>query len=223
MCYYNRREKGGQVGLVKKYKNSTIQKFMQTTLFELYLFCRFKLHKCWSYNFGVDAWNTVIVRLADLTPITLGTWTVLLQGSFWIITSVFNRKVEMDCILPIIWKGLSLDVAKAVIGARLFNNLTGMCFLWFLIGYAIMGISTGIYIATDYPRMPIDGMMLAIKQVFSLDIKKSRLIIEAVGFITMFLVGGKIQIGTIIITFTVSYVVSFSHGFAEIKFKRFKN
>ena len=174
-------------------------------------------------GFGVDAWNTVIVRLADLTPITLGTWTVLLQGSFWIITSVFNRKVEMDCILPIIWKGLSLDVAKAVIGARLFNNLTGMCFLWFLIGYAIMGISTGIYIATDYPRMPIDGMMLAIKQVFSLDIKKSRLIIEAVGFITMFLVGGKIQIGTIIITFTVSYVVSFSHGFAEIKFKRFKN
>ena len=169
-------------------------------------------------GFGVDAWNTVIVRLADLTPITLGTWTVLLQGSFWIITSVFNRKVEMDCILPIIWKGLSLDVAKAVIGARLFNNLTGMCFLWFLIG-----ISTGIYIATDYPRMPIDGMMLAIKQVFSLDIKKSRLIIEAVGFITMFLVGGKIQIGTIIITFTVSYVVSFSHGFAEIKFKRFKN
>ncbi len=124
-------------------------------------------------GFGVDAWNTVIVRLADLTPITLGTWTVLLQGSFWIITSVFNRKVEMDCILPIIWKGLSLDVAKAVIGARLFNNLTGMCFLWFLIGYAIMGISTGIYIATDYPRMPIDGMMLAIKQVFSLDIKKS--------------------------------------------------
>lgn len=174
-------------------------------------------------GFGVDAWNTVIVRLADLTPITLGTWTVLLQGSFWIITSVFNRKVEMDCILPIIWKGLSLDVAKAVIGARLFNNLTGMCFLWFLIGYAIMGISTGIYIATDYPRMPIDGMMLAIKQVFSLDMKKSRLIIEAVGFITMFLVGGKIQIGTIIITFTVSYVVSFSHGFAEIKFKRFKN
>ena len=174
-------------------------------------------------GFGVDAWNTVIVRLADSTPITLGTWTVLLQGSFWIITSVFNRKVEMDCILPIIWKGLSLDVAKAVIGARLFNNLTGMCFLWFLIGYAIMGISTGIYIATDYPRMPIDGMMLAIKQVFSLDIKKSRLIIEAVGFITMFLVGGKIQIGTIIITFTVSYVVSFSHGFAEIKFKRFKN
>ena len=174
-------------------------------------------------GFGVDAWNTVIVRLADLTPITLGTWTVLLQGSFWIITSVFNRKVEMDCILPIIWKGLSLDVAKAVIGARLFNNLTGMCFLWFLIGYAIMGISTGIYIATDYPRMPIDGMMLAIKQVFSLDIKKSRLISEAVGFITMFLVGGKIQIGTIIITFTVSYVVSFSHGFAEIKFKRFKN
>ena len=174
-------------------------------------------------GFGVDAWNTVIVRLADLTPITLGTWTVLRQGSFWIITSVFNRKVEMDCILPIIWKGLSLDVAKAVIGARLFNNLTGMCFLWFLIGYAIMGISTGIYIATDYPRMPIDGMMLAIKQVFSLDIKKSRLIIEAVGFITMFLVGGKIQIGTIIITFTVSYVVSFSHGFAEIKFKRFKN
>ena len=174
-------------------------------------------------GFGVDAWNTVIVRLADLTPITLGTWTVLLQGSFWIITSIFNRKVEMDCILPIIWKGLSLDVAKAVIGARLFNNLTGMCFLWFLIGYAIMGISTGIYIATDYPRMPIDGMMLAIKQVFSLDIKKSRLIIEAVGFITMFLVGGKIQIGTIIITFTVSYVVSFSHGFAEIKFKRFKN
>ena len=174
-------------------------------------------------GFGVDAWNTVIVRLAGLTPITLGTWTVLLQGSFWIITSVFNRKVEMDCILPIIWKGLSLDVAKAVIGARLFNNLTGMCFLWFLIGYAIMGISTGIYIATDYPRMPIDGMMLAIKQVFSLDIKKSRLIIEAVGFITMFLVGGKIQIGTIIITFTVSYVVSFSHGFAEIKFKRFKN
>ncbi|WP_039656481.1 YczE/YyaS/YitT family protein [Clostridium tyrobutyricum] len=166
---------------------------------------------------GLDAWNAVFAGLEKLTPLSLGMWSIIIQGSFLVIASVLDQRVELFCIFPIVWKGIVLDLSKAAIAYIQFGNTFWSRVLLFLGGYAIVGIATGVYVATGYPKMPIDGLMMAVSRFFSWEVKKSRLLIEVSGFIVMFLVGGPFGSGTIIITFTFGYVVSATQNFAENK------
>lgn len=85
----------------------------------------------------------------------------------------------------------------------------------FLSGYVLVGMGTGIYVETGFPRMPIDGLMLSIADAFSCGIKKSRLLIEMTGFIGLLLVRGPLGAGTVIITFTIGHVVFISRAWAR--------
>lgn len=157
---------------------------------------------------GLDAWNAVFAGLEQLTPLTFGMWSMIIQGSFWALASLLDHKADFLCIFPIIWKGIILDLAKAVIGFIPFGDSLWIRFALFFTGYAIVGIATGVYVATGCPKMPIDGLMSALSRCLSWDIKKARLLIEVTGFVVMLLVGGPFGVGTVIITFTIGYLIS---------------
>ncbi|MEG0249469.1 MAG: hypothetical protein RR561_01065 [Peptostreptococcus sp.] len=164
---------------------------------------------------GLDAWNAVMAGLDVQTSISLGLWSVIVQSSFWIIASILDKKMNLLCIFPILWKGLMLDVSKAFVSYLPLASGLGFNILLFFVGYIIVGMSTGVYVSTGYPKMPIDGLMVAISNFFSWKMKWARLLIEITGFIVMILVSGPFGIGTIIITFTIGYFISASKKISE--------
>lgn len=166
---------------------------------------------------GIDAWNSVFVGLEDLTPISFGMWSIIIQGSFWAIASLLRHRAEMFCVIPIIWKGIILDAVKMAASFLTFGDDMWIRNLLFFVGYGIVGVATGIYVATGYPKMPIDDLMTAISDFFSLDLKYARFLIEFTGMLMMILVGGSYGIGTIIITVSMGSIVSFARKFAENK------
>ena len=170
---------------------------------------------CLKSTLGLDAWNAAMAGLSNLTPATFGQWTILIQGSFWLISSLIDKKARLLSILPILYKGIVLDAVQPLIEKISFGGSLISDVLLFAAGYVIIGFATGVYISTGYPRMPIDGLMLSLANAFHCDIKWSRLIIEITGFATMIAVHGAFGIGTVIITFTCGYMFSACRRFSE--------
>ncbi len=157
---------------------------------------------CLKSSLGLDAWNTCMARLSEITPITLGQWTIIVQGSFWILATLLSRRVDLAAIFPIIYKGVMLDLIKPMIFSLPSIGGAASGGIEFSVGYLFLGITTGAYIATGYSRMPVDALMTALAGVLKKDISFARLLIELAGFVSMIAVGGKIGIGTVIFTFT---------------------
>ncbi|MEE0202323.1 MAG: DUF6198 family protein [Muricomes sp.] len=166
-------------------------------------------------DWGLDAWNGVFAGLEMITPFSIGIWSIVIQSCFWLTASVMNKKTDWLCAIPILFKGIFLDLSKTAISfVNAPNNLISDS-VYYFIGYFLIAIGTGIYVATGYPKMPIDGLMMALSVFFSWSIKKARLLIELCGFILLLLVHGPLGIGTIIATFTIGYVVSTAHNLAR--------
>lgn len=159
-------------------------------------------------NLGVSSWDAVFAALGHLTILTIGTWSILIQFIFWCITSFLDKSFQICCIIPILIRGISLDIAKAVVNNIPVINDFYFRFLLFIVGYLLVAIGIGIYVTTGYPRLPIDGLMIAISRALKWTINKSRFLIEFTGFITAFILHGDIGVGTIIITFTIAPFIS---------------
>ena len=164
---------------------------------------------CLKSAMGIDAWNAAIAGLAEITPLSLGTWTVLIHLTFWLISTLIDRKIRWLCVFPVIYKGIVLDLVKPLVDRADLPDDTVSRFLCFLIGYLVIAAFTGIYISTGYPHMPVDGLMFSLANLLHTDIKRSRLLMETIGFAVLFLTGGVLGIGTVIMTLTCGAMFSF--------------
>ena len=85
------------------------------------------------------------------------------------------------------------------------ENIISLLILFFLLAISLL-LFQQEYISTEYPRMPVDGLMFSLATFLHTDIKKARLIIEFIGFIIMILAHGKFDVGPVIMTITCGYV-----------------
>jgi uncharacterized membrane protein YczE len=157
---------------------------------------------------GVSTWDTVYAALSLHTPITIGAWSIIIQFVFWSITSILNRKAEILCIVPIVIRGITLDISKSLVSTFLIENTIINQIILFFIGYILVGIGIGAYVSTGFSRLPIDGLMMALSKSLSWTINKSRFLIEILGFICALILRGTFGAGTVIVTFTIAPFIS---------------
>ncbi len=152
---------------------------------------------------GISTWDAVFAAFEAHTQIAIGVWSIIIQFTFWCITTILNKKAQITCIIPIVIRGITLDVSKNIISSFAFESTLSDRFSLFFSGYALVGIGIGIYVSTGFPRLPIDGLMMALNKYFSWTINKSRFLIEITGFVIALILRGPLGIGTIIITLTI--------------------
>ena len=170
---------------------------------------------CLKSSMGVDAWNSAIAGLADATPLSLGQWTVIVHFSFWTMSALIDGRGRPEMIFPVIYKGLVLDMVKPLVDEISLSGDAGSRFAAFAAGYAVIAVSTGVYLSTGYPRMPIDGLMFSLSSFFKSNIRKARIIIEAAGFMVTMLVRGNMGVGTVIMTLTCGAAFSACKNISE--------
>lgn len=103
-----------------------------------------------------------------------------------------------------------MDITKSFVLLMPVINAVYANILLFLLGYLLVGAGTGVYVATGYPKMPIDGLMWATSSFLRWSTNQARLLIEVVGFVTMLFVGNPFGLGTILIAFTIGNVIAIS-------------
>ncbi|MDD3253675.1 MAG: DUF6198 family protein [Lachnospiraceae bacterium] len=159
-------------------------------------------------GYGLDSWNGVFAGLAQKTAVSIGGWSIIIQSAFLLTAYLLTKRLEIKCVFPIAIKGVLLDFTKTFLFVMPNTNTLYGSILFFAAGYLLVGIGTGVYVATGYPKMPIDGLMWAISSAFGWSIGKARLLIEIVGFTTVLLVGGPFGVGSIVITFTIGHMIA---------------
>ena len=73
----------------------------------------------------------------------------------------------------------------------------------------LIGIGVGIYLTPNLPRMPYDGMMVALCEKFQMSLMMSRTILEISFVIIGVIIGGKIGVGSIVLVLCIGTIIQF--------------
>ncbi|WP_102347566.1 YczE/YyaS/YitT family protein [Bacillus sp. Marseille-P3661] len=162
---------------------------------------------------GAGPWDIVAVGLNNHFGLTIGTWSIIAQTCVVLLTGIIEKKrPPFESVGAIIIRSLILDGWIYLV----FNNVdftSSLEFQWisFTIGVLASGLGIGIYVLAEFPKTPIDGLMVAVHKRFGYSLNVSRTIIEAAAVVLGYLLGGPVGIGTLIIALTLGKVIQVSN------------
>lgn len=163
-------------------------------------------------NAGAGPQDVVLMVLAEKSGFTFGTWVIISQGLFLLFNSfLLKKRPEFESVITMIFWGLVVDFWMELIFYDLELFLSTPLLRWgcFLLGVLLIGIGVGIYLTPNLPRMPYDGMMVALCERFQLSLMVSRTILEITFIIIGILVGGNIGAGTIVLVVCIGTIIQF--------------
>lgn len=171
---------------------------------------------------GAGPFDIVAVGLNKHLGLTVGTWSIISQGCVVLLTSCIERKrPQWESVIAIIIRSWLLDFWLYLVfqGAD-FSSSAGIQWLSFVIGTVSVGSGIGCYVLAEFPKTPVDGLMIAIQQRFRWSFNKARTIIESTAGLVGFLLGGPVGIGTIIIALGLGRLVQFTNGWMKKWYQR---
>jgi uncharacterized membrane protein YczE len=144
---------------------------------------------------GLGPWDCFHMGIFRLTGISVGrasilTGAVVVAGSFLV-----RVRPEVGTLVNMVVLGLMLDFV-------LHHLPVAASWEWglayYLLGLAIAGVSTGLYIAAGLGKGPRDGLMVGLAERSGWPVRRVRTCIEATVLLLGWLLGGPIGVGTII-------------------------
>ncbi|MFD1779406.1 YitT family protein [Fredinandcohnia salidurans] len=158
---------------------------------------------------GAGPWDTVAVGLTEHLGLTIGTWSILTQLTFILITWILEKKrLRIESVIPIFIRSVFVDFWFYIVLANVdFTSSWELQIVSFVVGLVIAGIGIGIYMEASLPKTPIDGMMVAFCNRFELSFNIVRMGIEATGAVLGFLLGGPVGLGTLVIALFLGKII----------------
>lgn len=149
-------------------------------------------------NVGVATWDVLHIGLARISSVSVGRWVQIVGITMVLMTCVFERKRPVvGSVLNIILVGFFLNIILGINIIPHFENI-GARILLLIIGIILMGIGSGMYVASKVGAGPRDGMTLFLARRFSISVRLARTILEILALTIGWLIGGPVSIGTFI-------------------------
>ncbi len=162
---------------------------------------------------GVATWDVLHIGLANVTNLSVGRWVQIVGGGMVLMTSFFEKKrISIGSIVNILLVGFFINIILDLNLIPSFEGLTSRIIL-LVVGIALMGIGSGMYVATKVGAGPRDGMTLFIAERFSISIRLSRTLLEIIALTTGWLIGGPVFVGSFISLFLIGPVMQASLKF----------
>lgn len=150
---------------------------------------------------GTGAWDAINVGLANRTAFSVGNWVIFVGMIVIIVNALLTKsRPVVFSLLTVIILGFLIDgwllfVFPLTIFTGLLLQLSVL-----IVGMVVIAFGVSIYIQAEFAVVPVDGLMLAIKDVFGVNFMVAKIITELLGLVIAFLVGGPIGLGTVIVT-----------------------
>ena len=149
-------------------------------------------------NVGVATWDVLHIGLARISSLSVGRWVQIVGITMVLMTCVFERKRPViGSVLNIVLVGFFLNFILSINIIPHFENI-GARILLLIIGIILMGIGSGMYVASKVGAGPRDGMTLFLARRFSISVRLARTILEISALTIGWLIGGPVSIGTFI-------------------------
>lgn len=149
-------------------------------------------------NVGVATWDVLHIGLARISSLSVGRWVQIVGITMVLMTCVFERKRPViGSVLNIVLVGFFLNFILGINIIPHFETI-GARILLLIIGIILMGIGSGMYVASKVGAGPRDGMTLFLARRFSISVRLARTILEISALTIGWLIGGPVSIGTFI-------------------------
>ena len=162
-------------------------------------------------SLGVPTWDVMHIGLANLTNISIGRWVQIVGITMILLTAFLERKKPATgSVVNILLVGFFLDIIL-----NFMPSCTGLILQYtsLVLGIILMGIGSGMYVASKVGAGPREGMTLLIAERFSISVRLSRTLLEITALTIGWLIGGPIALGTFVSVFLIGPVMQTSLKF----------
>jgi uncharacterized membrane protein YczE len=166
-------------------------------------------------NFGTSPWVVFEVALLKYIPITPGQAGILVGAGVLALALLLREPVGWGTLGNIVsiglWEDLFLQFLQPV------RDNWPIQLLYLLLGVAVMGAATAIYIGVNAGAGPRDSLMIAVSRTTGRSVRLARTIIEVAVVATGWLLGGPVGLGTLIFALAIGPAVQAAFRLFNVK------
>jgi uncharacterized membrane protein YczE len=147
---------------------------------------------------GADAISTLVLGILQHVSLQFGTVSMLFNGIILVIIFFYDRKmIGIGSLINSFGLGFCLNILDWMGILHTIPDGTG--YVSIIVGSIVFGIGTGVYLLADAGSAAYESLMILLKRVMNSSVKVARIVLDALFFLTGFLLGGHIGFGTLIV------------------------
>ncbi|MDQ0859002.1 putative membrane protein YczE [Bacillus sp. V2I10] len=150
-------------------------------------------------DLGTSPFDALLVGLSIKVGLTVGSWEIIIAFILIFCNSFLKRqRPEFLGLLTAFITGVGIDIWLFLLHQLITPELWFSKLVCFGIGIIVIGAGTAIYLHTHFAPIPVDRLMLIIRELTKMNILFSRTLIYLL-FLTMAIIfNGPIGIGTLL-------------------------
>ena len=158
---------------------------------------------------GLGPWEALHQGIQIRTGIPMGTVSIILGFPIIALWWPLGERPGLGTLMNVALIGLATNAGNAILPAQ---TAPALQVAQMLAGVVVIGLGSGLYLATDLGPGPRDGLMVGVHHRFGWSIRRSRTVIEVLALAAGWLLGGTIGLGTIVFAFGIGPVVQVMLG-----------
>ncbi|MEQ6377016.1 YitT family protein [Bacillaceae bacterium S4-13-58] len=172
-------------------------------------------------SMGTSPFDALLVGLYRTVGLTVGSWEIILGVAMVLINAMIKkRRPNYLAIGTSVITGICIDMWLLLLRGWLIPSFWVEQWLFMFLGIILSGIGVATYLQAKFAPIPMDEMMLVIREVTGKNLAHSRILINIVLVALALIFNGPIGIGTVIIALSSGYVINYLMPFAETFYKK---
>jgi uncharacterized membrane protein YczE len=151
-------------------------------------------------DLGVAPWDVLHLGVVEHLPLSLGTVIVLVSGVVLLLWIPLREKPGIGTVANALVIGPSADATLAIMGQP--DGLLWRVIMM-LVGVALCGLATAMYIGAQFGRGPRDGLMTGLVRRTGLSLRLVRTGLEVSAVVVGLLLGGPLGVGTVVFALAI--------------------
>ncbi|MFD8210179.1 YitT family protein [Streptomyces sp. NPDC059695] len=155
---------------------------------------------------GLEPWGVLHQGLAEKTGLTIGAVSIVVGAVVLLLWVPIRQRPGLGTVSNVFAIGLAMDATLALVPD--VDGLVRQVPL-LVLGIALNGVATGLYIAARFGPGPRDGLMTGLHRLTGRSVRLVRTAIEVVVVATGFLLGGSVGVGTVLYALAIGPLAQF--------------
>lgn len=150
-------------------------------------------------DIGTSPFDALLVGLSTTIGFTVGSWEIIIAFILIFCNSILKRsRPKFLGLMTALITGISIDIWLILLSDILKPELLISKLICFGLGLMVTGLGTAVYLLTNFAPIPVDQLMLIIRDVFKVNIMFSKSLIYVLFLLLAFTFNGPIGIGTLL-------------------------
>jgi uncharacterized protein len=150
-------------------------------------------------DLGTSPFDALLVGLSKQVGLTVGSWEILIAFLMIVCNSLLTRqRPELLGLLTAFITGLGIDIWLFLLQDLIEPEQMVSKLACLTIGLIVIGLGTAIYLHANFAPIPVDRLMLIIRDLTGRNILFSKTLIYILFLVMAFIFNGPIGIGTLL-------------------------